>query len=226
MAPDSRDRLPHRDRGRLGARRVASVDRTLGLGERQREHGPPERAPRLPFTHTPIILATALALGCADGAVAPTAESDGPTLQASVTSRVLHRATGGTPDICAALGATPGCDANFSLVALQRVDSSVTGQWHDQFARFPGFGGQGIHVTINCLLVIGNQAWVGGVVTASCIPGAVGLDVLTTVLDTGTSRKDPPDLISLSFLGFPNACLTAPGLPLIPTPQGQVVVEG
>lgn len=160
-------------------------------------------------------------------AVAPIAQAGFSTLQANVGSRVVHRVTVGGPDACTGIGLKPGCDANFSLHALERADGSVTGQWHDQFAQFPGLGGIGIHVAVNCLLIIGNQAWVGGVVTQSSLPEVypVGVDVRTRVEDNGTSHNDPPDRISFSFLGLPNDCLTAPGLPLFPAPQGQVVVQ-
>jgi hypothetical protein len=178
-------------------------------------------------TRIPIIIAAAVVLGCSESAVAPIAQSDFPTLQASVGSQVVHRATAGGPDLCAAFGAKPGCDANYSLHALERADGSVTGQYHDQFAQFPGFGGNGFHAAVNCLNVIGNQAWVSGVVTQSRIPGLVGLDVVTTVVDNGRSANDPADQISFSFIGTGIDCNAAPafGLPLLSVPQGQVTVE-
>ena len=176
----------------------------------------------------PIILATAVACGCSEGAVAPTAQSDGPKLQASVGSQVVHRASVGSPDACAAFGAKPGCDANFSLDALQSANGSVTGQWEDQFAQFPGSGGGlGIHVAVNCLVVSGNQAWVSGVITESRSPGLVGLDALTKVVDNGRNANDPADQISFSFTGTGIPCSAATGLgfPLLSVPQGQVVVQ-
>jgi len=170
----------------------------------------------------PVILATVVAFGCSESALAPSAQSDGPTLQASVGSQVVHRATVGGPD---AFG--PGTDANFSLVALERADGSVTGQWHDQFAQSPGFGGAGIHVAVDCLVVIGNEAWISGVITQSRIPGVVGLGAVTKVVDNGRSANDPADQISFSFIDTGIDCVAAsaiPGIPLFPAPQGQVVV--
>ncbi len=139
---------------------------------------------------------------------------------------VVHRVTVGGPDLCDALGLKPGCDANFSLVALQMADGSVKGQYHDQFtpsALSPG--GNGIHVAIDCLNVDGNQAWVTGVITQSRIPGLVGLAALTSVVDNGRSANDPPDQISFSFIGADLDCNTTPDLPLFPVPKGQVVVK-
>lgn len=125
--------------------------------------------PQVPMSSTlfPIILAAAVVLGCSEAAIAPTAQSDVPTHRTSAASQVVHRVTSGSPDLCAAIGAKPGCDANYSLVAQRRADGSVTGEYHDQFTPFPGFGGTAIHIAVNCLNVIGNQAWISGVVTQS-----------------------------------------------------------
>jgi len=114
-------------------------------------------------------------------------------------------------------------DANFSLVAIQHGDGSVTGQWTDQF----GQGQGGIHVRINCLFVQGNQAWVSGFITQGTFNGAdlSGLPVITRVQDNGKSANDPPDAISFSFIGVAAACTTAPPLPLVPMTAGQVTVR-
>ncbi len=184
-------------------------------------------------TRIPFILAAAVAFGCSESAVAPIAQSDGstllasPTLQASARGPVVHRVTAGGPDLCAAVGLKPGCDANFSLHALEMADGSVTGQYHDQFSPIPGFGGAGFHAAVNCLNVIGNQAWVSGVITQTRFPGVVGLDVVTTVVDNGRSVNDPADQISFSIIGFGIDCNAAPafGFPLFSVPQGQVTVQ-
>ena len=174
----------------------------------------------MPRNGVPAILALAFVLGCSESANLPLAQSDFPTLQASVGSQVVHRVSVGGPD---AFG--PGTDANFSLAALERADGSVTGEWHDQFAQVPGFGGLGIHVAVNCLLIIGNQAWVGGVITQSRFSPIVGLDAVTRVVDNGRSQNDPPDQISFSVIGLGTSCLAAPGYPLFPVSQGQAVVQ-
>jgi hypothetical protein len=181
----------------------------------------------MPSNRIPIIIAAAVAFGCSESAIAPAAQSDGPVLQASVASQVAHRVSAGGPDVCSGIGLKPGCDANFSLHATQRNDGSVSGQWQDEFARFPGFGGIGLHIAVNCLLVIGNQAWVSGVVTASRIPGDIGRDAVTSVVDNGRSANDPADQLSFSFVGTGVDCNAAPAfnLPLVDAPQGQVTVQ-
>jgi hypothetical protein len=175
-----------------------------------------------------MILATAAVFGCSESTIPPTGQSDGPALPASVGSQVVHQATAGSPDICTPVGDKPGCDANFSLLAVQRADGSVTGQWVDRFSQVNGGGG--IHVAINCLNVIGNRAYVSGVVTQSSSSDQVGQPALTKLVDNGRSANDPPDQISVSII-FPGVvdCNAAPAfddfIPLFPTPQGQVVVQ-
>ena len=174
----------------------------------------------------PITLVAAVAFGCSEGSVAPTADI-GP-MQASV-GRVLHRVTLGSPDFCAEFGLKPSCDANFSLVALQGT-RGVSGEWHDQGAANalgPGTGGVGIHAAVRCLTVIGNQAWIGGVITQSRETSWIGLPVATTVKDNGRSANDPPDQVSFTFFGEQicnGEVADTPPFPLLIVPQGQAVV--
>ena len=128
---------------------------------------------------------------------------------------VQHIVSVGGPD----QDPTAHTDANFSLVAVQYADGSVTGQWTDQF----GQGQGGIHVAINCLFVQGNDAWVSGFITTGNFNGAdlSGLPVITRVQDNGKTG----DAISFSFIGNPAACTTAPPLALVPMTAGQVTVR-
>ncbi len=176
-----------------------------------------------------MILATAVVFGCSESAIPPTAQSDGPASPANVGSQVVHQATAGSPDICSAVGDKPGCDANFSLTAIQWADGSVTGQWVDRGSHVNG-GGGGVHVAVNCLNVIGNRAYVSGVITQGN-SDQIGQLALTKVVDNGRSTRDPPDQISLTinYPGLDVDCNGAPAfddvIPLFPTPQGQVVVR-
>lgn len=147
---------------------------------------------------------------------------------ASAVGQVVHRVSAGSPDVCEAVGLEPGCDKNFSLVAIQFADGSVSGQYDDQF----GGGLGGFHAVIDCLSVEGNQAWLSGVITHGVFHDPdfgdfdlTGLPVWTTVRDNGTSQNDPPDQISLSMIGTPDTCTDQPGGPLFEVPQGQVVVK-
>lgn len=137
---------------------------------------------------------------------------------------VVHHVTAGGPDACIAFGFEhPGCDANFSLVANQYADGSVSGQYSDRFAN-----GNGFHAVVDCLVVIGNDAWISGVITQGRFDGIdlAGLEVLTRVRDNGTSENGPADQISFSFIDteVPD-CTEQPDLPLFDTPQGQVMVR-
>src|SRR6266566_5716519 len=64
-------------------------------------------------------------------------------ISASSTSNsgVLHRVSVGGSD----QDVTLNTDANFSLVALEKGDGSVSGEWTDQF----GQGQGGVHVDVN-----------------------------------------------------------------------------
>lgn len=118
---------------------------------------------------------------------------------------VVHRASLGGADVCEALGAPTGCDANFSLIAQEHADGTVSGQWQDTFAD----GGEGIHVAVDCLNVVGNGAVVSGVVTHGVDNNGVdvsGLPVITAVVDNGTSANDPPDQMSFSLIDIGLVC--------------------
>jgi hypothetical protein len=165
---------------------------------------------------------TLVALGC--DASAPTTppssiSAPGGALFAGEGNGVVHRATVGGHD----LDLAENTDANFSLVAIEHRNGEVTGQWTDQF----GQGEGGIHVTVNCLRVIGNNAWVSGIIKSGSFGGVdfTGLPAITRVADLGTSHNDPPDAISFSFIGNPTPCTAAPPLPLLPMTDGQVKVE-
>lgn len=176
--------------------------------------------------HTPLIVAAAVALGCSETAVAPTAQSGGPMMRASAGRQVVHRVTVGGPDICTGTDGKPGCDANFSLVAIQYADGSVKGEWSDRFSQINGGGG--IHVVVNCLSVVGNEAWVSGVGPAH----EFGNLWVTRVRDNGKSAKDPADQLSFSdrvgrpsqTLGPIQVCTAQQDNQLFDAPQGQAVV--
>jgi len=151
------------------------------------------------------------------------------TTMASATGPVVHRVSAGGPDACIAFGFEhPGCDGNYSLVATQYADGSVSGQYTDRFAR-----GDGFHAVIDCLVVVGNDAWVSGVITQGTFTlsdgsefDLTGLFVATRVRDNGTSANDPADQISFSIIEFEQLdCTDQVDYPLLDAPEGQVVVR-
>jgi hypothetical protein len=154
--------------------------------------------------------------------LANTAAANGP---------VVHNVTAGGPDACIALDFPhPGCDGNFSLVANEYADGSVKGEYIDRFAH-----GNGFIAVIDCVSVVGNEAWVSGVITSGngFARDWRGLRVSTRVRDTGTSANDQADQISISIIEGINDDPTpwtpctdhSTDTPLFDTPQGQVVVN-
>src|SRR2546427_6835341 len=95
-----------------------------------------------------------LAVACTEPSApldARTSRSSLGGISASSTSGngVVHRVSVGGSD----QDATLNTDANFSLVALEKGDGTISGEWSDQF----GQGQGGVHVDVNCLRVVGNQ---------------------------------------------------------------------
>jgi hypothetical protein len=136
--------------------------------------------------------------------------------------RVIHKVSVGSADVVP----PPGTDANFSLSATQDADGTVRGQWGDTvFGR--SFHAIALHVDIDCLVVVGSDAWVSGIIARPAV--LAGLRANARVRDTGTSANDPPDQISLTF--FPPAidpgvtCEDQPDLPLLDLVNGQVNVQ-
>ncbi len=156
--------------------------------------------------------------------VAVSAVLIGATIAWAGKGPVEHHVSAGGPDACIALGFEhPGCDANFSLVANEYADGSMSGEYSDRFAN-----GDGFHADVDCVVVSGNDAWISGVITHGRFDGIdlAGLEVLTRVRDNGTSANDPPDQISFSFIDtvLPD-CTEQPDLLLLDAPQGQVTIR-
>ena len=136
---------------------------------------------------------------------------------ANAAGGVIHQVSVGGHDFT-----DPGVDKNFSLVGIVHSDGSVSGEYTDRF----GGGAGGFHATVNCVKVVGNQAWVSGIIDSGDAFGTdlTGVPVLTRVADNGTSANDPPDQISFSFFSA-ISCNATPNLPLFPMPDGQVKVR-
>jgi hypothetical protein len=137
---------------------------------------------------------------------------------AALAETVIHKVSVGSADILP----PPGSDANFSLSAVQHADGSVTGQWQDTvFGRsVPALA---LHVDIDCLVVVGNDAWLSGVITRPDF--LAGLPAITRVRDNGTSANDPADQVSFTSINIGATCTDQPNLPLIDLINGQVNVQ-
>ena len=154
------------------------------------------------------------------------------------TGPIVHRVMAGGPDACRFFGTHPGCAGNFTLQAIERADGTVTGKYVD---RAPGE--EGFRAVVDCLVVVGNRAWISGTITRGnytyidddgneVVVDITGLPVVTSVQDNGSSADDPPDQISYSWLeqpvfgfAFPGPCTDMDDLDLLDAPEGQVLVE-
>ena len=139
---------------------------------------------------------------------------------AALAGGVTHHVSVGSPD---ASLFPPGTDANFSLVANERADGTVEGQWQDTFFG-RGEPALPVHVAITCLEVDGQDAWVSGTITHPDF--LAGLPAITQVRDNGTSANDPPDQVSFTFQALSvDECLDKPDLPLFDLNNGEVKVR-
>ena len=117
---------------------------------------------------------------------------------------------------------SPRMQRKFPLVANVYADGSVSGQYTDQF----GHGNGGFHAVIDCVSIVGNIAWVSGVIKQGNLgtTDLAGVPVVTRVQDNGTSANDPPDRISYSwFTAIP--CTNHVAWQLLDAPEGQVKVD-
>jgi hypothetical protein len=180
------------------------------------------------FRHRlPIVLAAGVAFGCSEPTASKTTEPVGSLLRASASGgAVIHHVTIGGPDVCTGFGAKPGCDANFSLVANQYADGSVSGMWVDRFSQ--NFGGGGVTVAVTCVAVEGSFAWIGGVVTSPA--WNAGTPAILRARDLGNSAaNDPPDrflpLYDPAFFGLSTNCLDEEFFFMLSVVEGNVVIK-
>ena len=152
------------------------------------------------------------------------------TTVASAQRTIMHRVSVGGPDVCVGLGLSPGCDKNFSLVAIEYADGTVSGQWTDR----TGIGG--FHARIDCLRVNGKEAWVSGIITRGVLHDSVsgtdfdlaGRGISVRLRDNGVSAEDPADQISFTMIELEGSefqvCTEQPQYDLVDIPKGQAVI--
>ncbi|MGC9334444.1 MAG: hypothetical protein ACP5JJ_09870 [Anaerolineae bacterium] len=140
---------------------------------------------------------------------------------------VVHHVTVGGPDACIGWGENVGCDRNYSIVATQYADGSVSGQLVDNSP----YLADGLHAVIDCLVVDGNEAWVSGVITKGALldgTSLVGGPVGARIRDNGVNAYDLADQISYTEIeahGNYARCTETPNYELFDAPQGQVKVR-
>ena len=174
-----------------------------------------------------MVLSGLFLVGCSTDEVSRIDTSNESLDLDGVKKGVIHHVSLGGNDLCEAFGWPNGCVKSFSLVANMMADGTVKGQWQDKFAG----DDEGVHVSINCLSVTGNEAVIGGYVTKGYIPAfgdVTGWYAYTAVVDNGTSENDEPDLMSFTFVFeediFGCTNLVADDFPLFEVGKGQVKV--
>ena len=110
-----------------------------------------------------------------------------------------------------------------SFTAQIDADGNVKGQAEFQLRYIDAT----VHAEVNCLEVVGNDAWIGGTITRSSNPAVVGLglDILFRVQDNGEGNASPPDLTSQLVWGAVPSCNTTPPLGLNEWTNGNVQVK-
>lgn len=116
----------------------------------------------------------------------------------------------------------------YSFVALSTgVFPSAKGEMSGKIARTTSF--QNIHAAVDCLAISGNEAWISGPLKRLVLNGVPqpteGRYVVWRVLDNGEGAGSPPDLASVLFVGFPQACLVLFGAQLPMTPDANIQVS-
>lgn len=107
---------------------------------------------------------------------------------------------------------------------------NAKGQLEGKIARLTNF--QDIHIKVDCLVINGNEAWMSGPITRLVVNGVAedprGRQVAWRVQDNGEGSNSPPDMGTVMFVGFPQACLVYflfEDLPLVPDANGDIQVS-
>ena len=85
-----------------------------------------------------------------------------------------------------------------------------------------------VQVDVDCLVIVGNQAWFSGPArryVLGGVPQPPGLYLVFRVEDNGEGANALPDRGSPAFSGPPMACALMPPFPLIPTAHGNIQVR-
>ena len=110
----------------------------------------------------------------------------------------------------------------FAFVARNNADGTTTGQYQ---VDNQDVGGSRENGTVTCLAVDGDQAWIGGVITHSSIPGREGTPRLFRVIERGHGA--PPDQASILIVAAESRveCQTRPLLPVQDLEEGKILVR-
>lgn len=100
-----------------------------------------------------------------------------------------------------------GALRTFAFTAKNRADGTTQGQYQIN-NRSTGIKEHGV---VTCLEVVGNAAWIGGVITHSNDANRIGFPRIFSVVDRGEGGGSPPDQASLADVAPAESChLTLP----------------
>ena len=110
----------------------------------------------------------------------------------------------------------------FSFSAVKASDGTTSGQWQLKNPSFP----VRVHGTVECLTVIGNEAWFAGTTTQSDRPGQIGVGRRFRVVDNGEGGSSVADQFSLAHPGSAQVwCDSAPEADVFDIEHGNIQVR-
>jgi len=111
------------------------------------------------------------------------------------------------------------------ISGVAQIDASGSVKGQAEFHVVVGTDTTEFHVVVDCLSVVGNQAFIGGVIShSSTDPGLAGQRTVWTVIDNGEPGINV-DEGSIPVPGDTRACGTQPALALHPWAAGNVQVR-
>jgi hypothetical protein len=115
-----------------------------------------------------------------------------------------------------------GVERTVMFNAFKCADGTVYG-WYHALARGPG--GADLRVRVECLHVVGNQAWATGTVVAAVDPANVGRPYSFRVIDHGEGASAAPDEFGAARFELYD-CATEPEITTRPLKIGNLQVQG
>jgi hypothetical protein len=132
------------------------------------------------------------------------------------TRKVIQSVTGNGHQLGGAV------DRTVTFNIHKRADGTVDG-WYRSEARPPG--GASIRVRIECLHVVGNQAWATGTIVSAGNPDNIGRSYSVRFIDNGEGSGGPPDEIGVArFQNYD--CMAEPDIPSRQLVTGNLQVRG
>lgn len=116
----------------------------------------------------------------------------------------------------------PVRDAAVTFNIVKFADGRVTG-WYQAVQL--GKGGAHIKVRMECLHIVGNQAWATGTVVAAAGPGNIGKPYSFRFVDNGEGLGSAPDEFGAARFEYYD-CMTEPDLPMRQLEFGNLQVRG